>query len=238
MLQNWVFESGRRKPFSAFSYADRGDVWPVEDITGHGGWDSPMMAEGMVAGTLVATEMGWLPVEDLRPGDRVVTFDNGMVPVRDAAVSQLMTGGSRVPRAYWPLSVPEKALGNRKEMLLLPEQSVLIESDEGEDLFGDPFLLVAASALDGYCGIERVAPATEMKIVTLRFDSEEVVYANGMVLMHCPKPASERRQSPDELIKGGEEVLYQRLPRAQSAMLVQAMRASATGQAVPVHMAG
>lgn len=238
MLQNWVHESGKQKRFAAFSYAERGDVWPVEDITGHGGWDSPMIAEGMVAGTLVATEMGWLPVEDLRPGDRVVTFDNGMVPVRDAGLSQLMTGGSRVPRAYWPLLVPEKALGNRKEMLLLPEQSVLIESDEGENLFGDPFLLVAASALDGFRGIERVPPAPEMNIVTLRFDSEEVVYANGMVLMHCPKPVAEKRISPEELIEDGHESHYQRLPRAQSAMLIQAMHASPANQAAQMSMAG
>lgn len=231
MLQNWVFESGKRKPFGSFSYADRGDVWPVEDITGHGGWDSPMLAEGVVSGTLIATELGWLPAEDLRPGDRVVTFDNGMVPLRDAGLSQLMTGGNRVPRAYWPLMVPEKALGNRKEMLLLPEQGVLVESDEGEDLFGDPFLMVAASALDGYKGIERVPPTPEVKIVTLRFDSEEVVYANGMVLMHCPGPVVEQCVAPDELVARGNEAPYQRLPRAQSAMLVQAMRAAST---VPV----
>lgn len=236
MLQNWVFESGRRKQFPAFSFADRGDVWPAEAVTGHGGHDNPMLAEGMLASTLVATEMGWLPASDLRPGDRVVSFDNGMVVLRDAAVSRLSTGGGHLPRAYWPLLVPEQALGNRREMLLLPEQNVLIESDEGEDLFGDPFLLVAASALDGYKGITRVAPAPEMKIVSLRFDDEQVVYANGMVLMHCPTPVHVGLVSPDELIARGHAARYQHLPRAQSTMLMQAMRASAGVAAAPRHL--
>ena len=236
MLQNWVFESGRRKPFPAFSFADRGDVWPAEAVTGHGGHDNPSLAEGVHASTLVATEMGWLPAGDLRPGDRIVTFDNGMVALRDAAVSLQTTAGRTLPRAYWPLMVPEKALGNRREMLLMPEQNVLIESDEGEDLFGDPFLLVAASALDGYNGITRVAPAPEMKIVSLRFDDEQVVYANGMVLMHCPTPAQSGRVSPDATAARGQVARYQRLPQAQSKRLMQAMRASTGASAANRHL--
>ena len=44
-------------------------------------------AGGRGSGSLVATDLGWLPVEDLRPGDRVVTFDHGMQLLKSVSVS-------------------------------------------------------------------------------------------------------------------------------------------------------
>jgi hypothetical protein len=210
------------------SFSDRGDVWPTAmpalGSGAQGKGDFGAISEGLLAGTLVATELGWHPAEDLQPGDRVVTFDNGMRPVRRVEVSTLWTTEHHAPRATWPLLVPAGVLGNRSAITLLPEQAVLIESDEGEDMFGDPFSLVAAGALNGFKGIERIPPMREMKIVTLVFDQDEVVYANGTLLVHCPKPATQRVGSAEALINAGNN-RYQRLPRAQSAALVRALTA-------------
>jgi hypothetical protein len=225
MLQNWVGVTLGNKSFVAS--AERGDVWPVEAETlrlARGRNSFGMIAEGLLAGTLIATEMGWQDVRDLQPGDRIVTFDNGMQPLRALRESVLMTGGEQTPRLTWPLHVPSGALGNRSDLTLLPEQAVLIETDVAEDLFGDPFTLVVAGGLEGYKGISRAAPAREMRVYTLEFAGEEIVYANGTTLLHCPRQTARRVTSAEELMGVGATSLYARLPRAQSETLVSLLR--------------
>lgn len=202
------------------SFADRGDAWPSAMVAGasrqRNGADA--LCEGLIADTLVATETGWRPVQELQPGDRIVTFDNGMRPLKAAHVATLHTAAERAPRQVWPMQVPAGALGNRTAMQLMPGQSVLIESDAAEMLYGDPFSMVPASVLDGHNGITRTAPQVETVVVTLEFDEDEVVYANGMLLVHCAvsQPAAAR--------PGDSAVLpYQRLTEAQARSLMKAM---------------
>ncbi len=226
MLHAFIGSTNIQMPFASFSMADRGNVWPDDlqatpSMPGMNDFDT--VAEGLIAGTTVATEMGWIPVEDLRVGDRVVTFDNGMQRLAAVSVSTLYTAEKQAPRAVWPVQIPEKVLGNRTALTVLPEQALLIESDESEALFGDPFVLVSAASLDGYKGITRVPPTRSVQIVTLHFESEEVIYANGTALVHCPNNNPTRVTTAEELMNAGQG-MYFRLPRAQSDMLVQAMR--------------
>lgn len=143
------------------------------------------LAEGIVAGTRIATTIGWRPVESLAPGDMVMTFDHGMRPVIRIERLALWSGHSPCPRHLRPLAVPVGALGNSAPMLLLPEQTVLVESDLAETVFGDPFVLIPAAALDGYRGIGQVAPHRTVDIVVIQFAEAEVVYANGTGMIHC-----------------------------------------------------
>jgi len=230
MLHSWVGTTNNRNANLPFSFSDRGNMWSADSTASSASMMEPHqgggIAHGLIAGTLVATEMGWQPVEDLRNGDRVVTFDNGMSAVRAVRISTLWTTETSAPRSVWPLLVPTKALGNRTEMRLLPEQSVLIESDEAEALYGDPFMMVSASVLDGYKGITRVPPMREMVIVMLEFDRDEVVYANGTTLVHCPKAHQAKVNTAEDLMNTGNGALYQRLTDVQGRHLVDSMRQS------------
>ncbi|KEO53008.1 Hint domain-containing protein [Thioclava pacifica] len=143
------------------------------------------LAEGIVAGTRIATHMGWRPVEAIAVGDEVMTFDHGMRPVAGVKRSQLWIGGGSCPVHLQPLAVPVGALGNKTAMLLLPEQSVLVESDMAEAVYGDPFALIPAAALVGYRGIDRITPHQRVEVVVLEFEEDEVIYANGSGLIHC-----------------------------------------------------
>lgn len=142
-------------------------------------------AEGIVAGTRIDTAMGWRPVEAIAPGDMVMTFDHGLCPVVAVRRSHLFAGRNACPRPLMPLAVPAGALGNASPMLLLPEQNVLVESDLAETVFGDPFALIPAAALEGYRGITRITPHQRVEIITLHFAEEEVIYANGTGMIHC-----------------------------------------------------
>ena len=178
MMMGWT-RRGRR-PIAA-DYADRSEAW--------GGSATALVettfAEGIAAGTLVATESGWLPVEHLRPGMQALTFDNGAATVLDVTRRMLWRGQGACPRAMWPLAVPAHVLGNRRAMLLLPDQNVMLESDLAEILFGDPFALVPAAALEGYRGITRVCPHAAIDVVSVRFAQDQLVYANGAGVLHC-----------------------------------------------------
>lgn len=141
---------------------------------------------GLVAGTKVATTIGWRVIEAVAVGDEVLTFDGGMQTVTGVRRDIVWTGGASSDPATWPLHVPAGTLGNRADMVLMPQQAVMVESDTAERLFGDPFAMIPALALEGYRGITRMAPDARMQIVTLVFAQDEVVFANIGALFHCP----------------------------------------------------
>lgn len=190
------------------------------------------MASGMVSGTKVATNIGWRVAEAIAPGDQVLTFDGGMQVVTSITRSVLWSSAKNCPEHLWPLEVPAGALGNMNEMMLLPEQNVMIESDAAEDVFGDPFMLIPAVALDGFRGITRVKPHLEVVVYTLHFEREQVVFACSGVLFHCPSDAKASLLDMDQ----GASV-YAALPLKDAGMLVQCM-AMETQRATTPEMAG
>jgi hypothetical protein len=145
---------------------------------------------GLMAGTRVATADGWREVESIVPGDRILTFDAGLQEVTQVSRGVLWAGGGDCPRHLWPLAVPAGALGNAQDMLVLPEQSVVIESPVGEQLYGDSFTLVPAAALEGFRGIGRVAPAAPVVVVTLYFGTDQMVFCSAGALFFCPSVRS------------------------------------------------
>lgn len=201
-------------------HAERAGTWSGQAVA------AEPVTEGLVAGTLVATEMGWQPVESLSPGDRVVTFDNGMQPLRALGRGKLYNGRGPLPQEAQPMVVPARALGNRREMLLLAGQSVLIESDIGEARYGDPFTLVQATALEGWRGIKRAALPATAEVYWLEFEGDEIVYTEGTVLAHCPRRQAEIVATVDELIATGRRHAYMTLPPAQSRALIAEIRAA------------
>lgn len=155
-------------------------VWPVPESKER---PAPLVvAEGIAAATPIATPLGWRPAASLAPGCEVLTFDNGPQPVTSARVVALGEGA----QSQWPLLVPAWALDNRDEVILLPEQKVLIEADIAETLYGDPFALIPAQAMEGWRGIMRLRPTEGAAAVLLEFEAPQVVYASRGVLLSCP----------------------------------------------------
>ncbi|WP_172296624.1 Hint domain-containing protein [Pseudoruegeria sp. HB172150] len=142
-------------------------------------------ASGLAAGTMVATAMGWRPVEAIARGDLVLTFDRGMQPVKNLTKSLAWVEPDGCPASQWPLLVPANAIGNAQSMLLLPDQLVMLESDSAEILYGDPFTLISASDLAGFRDIQRICPEGPVESVMLHFEHDEVVFAQNGALVFC-----------------------------------------------------
>lgn len=136
--------------------------------------------EGLFASTPVAIPGGWKLAVDLRPGDLVVTFDDGALPVRAISSQPASMAG-----AGMSILLPRHALGNAQPLHLMPEQTVMIEADLAEELYGEPFVTVPASALEGWGGAVR-APAPAEPTFQILFDTAQLVYVAGDTLLGCP----------------------------------------------------
>ena len=192
-------------------------------------------AAGLSAGTRVATTFGWRPVEAVAVGDKVLTFDDGMQEVIRVERGYLWTNAAPTPRNLWPLEIPTGALGNQRPMLLMPEQSVMIESDAAEAAFGDPFTLIPAAALEGYKGIERVPPMEAIEVVTLHFAKDQVVFANVGALFFCPA-AAEGDITPLWAVDA-QESFYHTLSMDEAAVLLDFMDIEAQQASAQVYAA-
>lgn len=215
MFRSWINPGVLRNGRRLLGLLDRADFW-----TGAMQIDAPAeapLADGFDAATLIATETGWVAAADLRPGDRVVTFDHGLQVLRRTGRAAPGTAAAA------PLLVPAGALGNRRALTLLPGQSVLLDSDAAERLYGDPFALVPAVALDGWKGIVRAEPRHPIAQVQLEFDGDEIVYAEGMALVLCLRQSPLLVTSADELIAAGRASPYRALPPARARSLLLAM---------------
>ncbi|MDF1854501.1 Hint domain-containing protein [Pseudooceanicola sp.] len=149
-----------------------------------GGANSGVMS-GIVAGTKVATIHGWQRVEDIKVGDAVLTFDNGLRPVRAIRRQPLWNGIGKCPGQFRPLHVPAGVLGNREAMIVLPHQGLVVESDAAEAALGDPFAMVRAEELEGVCGIERVSHLASVEVFVIQFDENEIVFTAHGALCVC-----------------------------------------------------
>jgi len=143
---------------------------------------------GFIAGTHVASNLGWRPVEALSVGDRVLTFDHGMQVIVEMRRETILISESDQPDAQCPLLVPQDALNNRVAMWLMPDQGVLLESDLAVDAQGDPFVVVPACTLEGYRGIQRASAGQRLELVMPQFAQDEVIYLEAGMLGYSPMP--------------------------------------------------
>ena len=156
------------------------------ELTGAKNSDFAAQTHGLMAGTRIASNLGWRAIEALAVGDSVLTFDNGMQDIVEVRRTTFWTDAPDTPFAQWPVIVPVNALGNREELTLLADQGVVVESDAAADMYGDPFAIIAAHALDGVREIYRAPPAEQIELIAIYFAGEEVIYAEGGALIHCP----------------------------------------------------
>lgn len=171
-----------------FGWKNKTTGIPRRSVEMSGAYDGGLTAltHGLMAGTRVASNLGWRAIEALAVGDMVLTFDHGMREITEIRRLTVWLDAPDTVPAMWPVIVPVGALGNREELTLLADQGVLVESDAASDKYGDPFAIIPAQTLDGVRGIYRAAPAHQIELIAVYFADEQVIYAEGGALIHCP----------------------------------------------------
>ncbi|MGR3616834.1 MAG: Hint domain-containing protein [Paracoccaceae bacterium] len=193
-----------------------------EDMQGGSPWSAGHSGllitgyDGFLGGTHVVSNLGWRQVDALCVGDQVLTFDNGMRSIIEIQRETIRPAESPLPQQLWPVLVPEGALLNRREMRVAPEQGIFIESDLVSDAQGDPYAIVPGRSLVGFREIHQVKPGDKMTLTTLAFAHDEVVYAEGGMLVYCPKA---RQILADEL--DDNALPYNVLPFGEAKVLMR-----------------
>ncbi|MFT7594430.1 MAG: hypothetical protein ACI8R4_001751 [Paracoccaceae bacterium] len=173
-----------------FGWKDKKNTGPARNAELSKAMDGLLITgqAGFVAGTHVASNLGWRAVEALSLGDKVLTFDHGMQTIVDIQSETLFAPENALPLAQCPVLVPQGAMNNRKDMWLMPDQGMLVESDAAIDALGDPFAVVPARVLKGLKGIQSTTPVDRLDVTTLAFANDEVIYVEGGMLAYCPRP--------------------------------------------------
>ncbi|MCG3268802.1 Hint domain-containing protein [Yoonia sp. I 8.24] len=123
--------------------------------------------------TLIETDRGQVPVQDLRPSDLVQTMDNGLQPIRWVGSRRVAAVGK-----FAPIHIAKEVLGNSTPLVLSPQHRVLVRGWQAELQFAEPEVLVAAKHLINDTTITR-REGGEVIYYHILCDQHEVVYANG-----------------------------------------------------------
>ncbi|HSF63176.1 MAG TPA: Hint domain-containing protein, partial [Paracoccaceae bacterium] len=132
-------------------------------------------------GTLIATPRGEVPVESLRPGDRVITRDNGLREVVWTGARPMDRTALALNPHLQPVMIRQGSLGNglpERDMLVSPNHRMLVANDRTALYFDEHEVLVAAKHLVGARGVMEVQSAGTTYIHFM-CDRHEVVLANG-----------------------------------------------------------
>ncbi|MDE9450754.1 Hint domain-containing protein [Aliiroseovarius sp. Z3] len=122
--------------------------------------------------TMILTDRGERPIQDLRPGDMVVTRDNGLQPIRWMGQKTVSGMGKLAP-----IQIAQGLFGNDKPLLVSPQHRMVYSGHEAALLFAQREVMVPAKhLLDGKDVV--VKPTDQVTYFHMMFDRHEVVFAN------------------------------------------------------------
>lgn len=127
-----------------------------------------------VAGTLIRTPAGEVPVETLQAGDLVMTHDDGPQPLRWIGRRKVEARG-----AMAPIDIRAGTFGAHRRLLVSPQHRILVRDSLAELLFGEAEVLVAAKDLVNDRSI-RPREGGEVEYVHLLFDRHQIVFSEGL----------------------------------------------------------
>lgn len=135
-------------------------------------------------GTRILTETGYRPIETLRPGDRLLTRDNGLQPLRWMGNRTVIGRGRTAPIRIAPGALPAETarhlrpLGGARDLIVSPQHRMLLGGYSAQLMFGEPEVFAAATHLVDDAGITRL-DGTLVTYIHLLLDRHEVIFAEG-----------------------------------------------------------
>lgn len=145
------------------------------------GRDDDVPLACFTSGTMIDVLDGRKAVEDLRPGDMVLTRDNGYLPLVWTGARVLDVAEIAQTPDYAPVHIAAGALGDNlpeRAMLVSPQHRMLVTTARAELMFGEREVLVPAVHMVGLPGITR-AVRQGVTYIHIMFDQHEIVRADG-----------------------------------------------------------
>ncbi|KIC19534.1 choice-of-anchor L domain-containing protein [Leisingera sp. ANG-DT] len=125
-------------------------------------------------GTLIRTPDGEIPVEDLRPGMEVLTYDNGPQVLQ-------WTGSRRTActAETAPIRFAKGSCGNTRDLYVSPQHRMVVSGPLAELLFGEEEVLVKAKDLVNDRTVRPALELQEAEYFHLLFGRHQILWANG-----------------------------------------------------------
>ena len=136
----------------------------------------------IVRGTLITTDRGDVPVEDLKPGCKVLTQDHGFQELVSTMSRVVDASGLERNARLYPVRIAAGALGAglpRRDLVVSRQHRMLVKSSIAERMFGTASVLVAAIRLTELPGIEVDDAIDSVEYFHLVFKKHEVIFAEG-----------------------------------------------------------
>ena len=133
-------------------------------------------------GTMIETETGLAPIEEIRVGDMVRTKDHGLKPVLWIGCREMSPQTLEQHPEMRPIRITAGALGPgypARDLCVSPQHRILVKSRIAIRMFGEEEVLIAAKKLLGVAGIQPVEHAGAVEYYHMLFDRHEIVFANG-----------------------------------------------------------
>lgn len=134
-------------------------------------------------GTLIDTPDGPRRVEDLRPGDLVLTADDGPQPVRWVGRRQISLAELLGDPRLWPVTIRAGALGPQqpaRDMRVSRQHRILRTGWACELHFAEPEILVPAHRLVNGANVTMDPPVGDVTYVHFLCDRHQIVTAEGL----------------------------------------------------------
>ncbi|MBK4216318.1 Hint domain-containing protein [Paracoccus caeni] len=133
-------------------------------------------------GTLIDTEHGPIPVEDLEIGMNVRTLDRGLQPIRWLGSRRLTSAELAVNEKLRPIRIRRGVLAENvpdRDLIVSPQHRILVSSPIAQRMFGAREVLVAAKQLLVLDGVEIADDIGDVTYHHFLFDRHEIVTSNG-----------------------------------------------------------
>lgn len=176
-------------PPGGFPPVDR-DLEVIGAFEGPGGMGQPSIDAGDLAsppcftpGTLIETETGYVPVEDLRAGDRVQTRDTGPQPLVWVGSVTLSAGDLRRHPEFQPVRIRAHAFGAgrpARDLLVSPQHRILLRGWQAELYHGTPEVLAAALYLIDGTTVIRDPARDGIRYLHIMCDAHQIIRAEEL----------------------------------------------------------
>ncbi|MDB6181521.1 Hint domain-containing protein [Paracoccus fistulariae] len=166
-------------PTKGYRYVGLQSIGSTNDAVDYPAQDS---APCFAAGTLIATTQGARRIEDLAPGDLILTSDHGPCPIRWIGATLVDAARLDLQPNLRPILIRAGAIGDglpARDLVVSPQHRILIRSRIARRLLELDEALVAAKHLVGLPGIEVLNPPQGVTYYHMLFDRHELVLSNG-----------------------------------------------------------
>jgi hypothetical protein len=162
---------------------------------GLAGLPAPRSTPCFTPGTMITTQRGECPVQHLVAGDRVITRDNGIQPVRWVGKTQMFLHDFQAEPHLLPVFIRKGSLGKglpERDMMVSPNHRILVANERSTLCFSEREVLVAAKHLTTQ-GAHTVQ-SSGTTYIHFMCDRHEIVLADGIW--------TESFQPQDQSLKG------------------------------------